>query len=78
MRLFWIGKGIKIIARSVRPLLVAASVFLSSPILVTLKKDVLGSSETRFLQEPHGVTSQKTPLFIWQIVFLCTFTEFQH
>jgi hypothetical protein len=31
---------------SVRRLLVAASVVLSSPILVTLMKDALGSSET--------------------------------
>jgi hypothetical protein len=36
--------------RSVRRLLVAASVVPSSPILV--------------LQEPHGVTSKKTPFFI--------------
>jgi predicted RNase H-like nuclease len=33
----------------------------SSPILVTLMTEVLSSSETSFLQEPHGVTSQKTP-----------------
>jgi hypothetical protein len=33
-------------ARSVRRLLVAASVVHSSPILVTLMKDALGSSET--------------------------------
>jgi hypothetical protein len=49
--------------RSVRRLLVAVSVVTSSPILVTLIKETLGSSETRFLQEPHGVTSQKTPFF---------------
>jgi hypothetical protein len=46
--------------RSVCRLLVAACVVPSSPILVTLMKEVLG----RFLQEPHGVTSQKTPFFI--------------
>jgi hypothetical protein len=49
--------------RSVRRLLVRASVVPSSPILVTLMKEALGSSETRFLQEPHGVTSQKAPFF---------------
>jgi hypothetical protein len=38
--------------RSVRRLLVAASVVPNSPILVTLMK------------EAHGVTSQKTPFFI--------------
>jgi hypothetical protein len=27
-------------------------------------KKAPGSSETSFLQEPHGVTSQKTPFFI--------------
>jgi hypothetical protein len=27
-------------------------------------KESLRSSETSFLQEPHGVTSQKTPFFI--------------
>jgi hypothetical protein len=50
-------------SRSVRRLLVAARVVPSSLILVTLMKEALGSSETRFLQEPHGVTSQKTTFF---------------
>jgi hypothetical protein len=36
----------------------------SSPILVTLMKEALSSSETSFLKEPHGVISQKTPFFI--------------
>jgi hypothetical protein len=27
-------------------------------------KEALSSSKRRFLQEPHGVTSQKTPFFI--------------
>jgi hypothetical protein len=27
-------------------------------------KEALGSSETRFPEEPHGITSQKTPFFI--------------
>jgi hypothetical protein len=48
--------------RSVRRLLVTASVVPSSPILVTLMKEALSSSET--LQEPHDVTSPKTPFFI--------------
>jgi hypothetical protein len=46
--------------RSVRRLLVAASVVPSSPILVTLMNEALGSSETSVLKEPRGVTSQKT------------------
>jgi hypothetical protein len=37
---------------------VAASVVPSSPILVTLMKKALSS-----LQDPHGITSQKTPFF---------------
>jgi hypothetical protein len=49
--------------RSVLRLIFTANV-PSAPILVTLMMEELGSSETRFLQEPHGVTSQKTPFFI--------------
>jgi hypothetical protein len=45
-------------------LLVAASVVPSSPILVTLMKEALGSPKRRYLQEPHGLTFQKTPFFI--------------
>jgi hypothetical protein len=44
--------------RSVRRLLVIASVVPSSPILVTLTKESLSSLE------PHGVTFQKTPFFV--------------
>jgi hypothetical protein len=43
---------------------VAACVIPSSPIFVTLMKEAPGSSECRFLQEPHGVTTQQTPFFI--------------
>jgi hypothetical protein len=49
--------------RSVRRLLVTASVVLSSPILVTLMKEALSSPKRQFLQEPHGVTPQKKPFF---------------
>jgi hypothetical protein len=42
-------------------LLVAACVVPSSPIFITL---VMDSPKCRSLQEPHGVTSQKTPFFI--------------
>jgi hypothetical protein len=48
--------------RSVRRLLVTARVVPSSPILVTLIEALI-SPKRRFLQEPHGVTSQKTPFF---------------
>jgi hypothetical protein len=43
--------------------LVTASVVPSSPIPVTLMKDVLSSSETSVLTRPRGVISQKTPFF---------------
>jgi hypothetical protein len=46
----------------VRRLLVTASVVPSSPILATLVAKLL--RKDRFLQDPHGVTSQKTPFFI--------------
>jgi hypothetical protein len=47
-------------------LLVAACVVPSAPIFVTLMKEAPGSSETWFLQEPHGVTTQKTPFFKYE------------
>jgi hypothetical protein len=50
--------------RSVRRLLVTVNVVPSSPIFVTLMMQELSSSETRFLQEPNGVTSQNTAFFI--------------
>jgi hypothetical protein len=47
----WVTRfgGLGTTLRSVRRLLVAASVVPSSPILVTLMKEVLGSSETSVL-----------------------------
>jgi hypothetical protein len=35
----------------------------TSPILVTLMREALVPPKRQFLQEPHGVTSQKTPFF---------------
>jgi hypothetical protein len=49
--------------RSVRRLLVTANLVPSSPILITLMLEELGSSEISFLQETHGVISQKTAFF---------------
>jgi hypothetical protein len=49
--------------RSVRQLLVTDSVVPSSPILHTLMKEALIPPKRQFLQDPHGVTSQKTPFF---------------
>jgi hypothetical protein len=46
----------------VRRLLVTSSVVPSSPILVTLVKEAV-PPKPRFLQEPHGVTSQVTGFF---------------
>jgi hypothetical protein len=45
---------------SVPQLLVTAVAVPNSPIIVTLMMEALRSSDTRFLQEPHSVTSQKT------------------
>jgi hypothetical protein len=45
---------------ALRRLLVTASVVPSSPILVTLMREALISSETSV----HGITSQKSPFFI--------------
>jgi hypothetical protein len=49
--------------RSICQLLVAACVVPSSPIFVTLMKERQVPPKRRFLQEPHGVTTQKTPFF---------------
>jgi hypothetical protein len=48
---------------NVRRLLVTANV-PSSSILVTLMMEALQSPKRRFLQEPHGVTSQNTAFFL--------------
>jgi hypothetical protein len=51
-------------------LLVTANVVPSSPILVTLMMEAIHYSETRILQEPHGLLSQMTTFFggmnVWQ------------
>jgi hypothetical protein len=44
-------------------LLVVANLVPSSPILIALMMGALHPPKRRFLQEPHGVTSQKTALF---------------
>jgi hypothetical protein len=36
----------------------------SSPIVITLMMEAIRSQKRQFLQEPRGVTSQKTSLFI--------------
>jgi hypothetical protein len=57
-------------------LLVAACVVPSSPIFVTLMKEAQGSSpKRRFLQEPNGVTTQKTPFFIVTAVKISNLTQ---
>jgi hypothetical protein len=50
--------------RSVRRLLVAACVVPSSPILSPWWRRRQVPPKRRFLQEPHGVTTQKTQFFI--------------
>jgi hypothetical protein len=54
--------------RSVRRLLVTSNVVPSSPILVTLIIEEIHPPKRRFLQEPHGLTSQKTAFFIATVV----------
>jgi hypothetical protein len=44
--------------------LLVTAIVPSSPILVTLMKEAQVPPKRRFLQEPRGVTSQKTQLFI--------------
>jgi hypothetical protein len=56
----------------VRRLLVTAEV-PRSPILDNLMMEALLSPKRRLLQEPHGVTSQKTPFFIFGTNFTCCF-----
>jgi hypothetical protein len=51
-------------ASSVRRLLIMANVVPSSEILVTLMMESLRSLKCQSLQEPHGVTSQRTPFVI--------------
>jgi hypothetical protein len=50
--------------RSVRQLLVTASVVSSSPNLVTVIRDALSFSETSVLTRSTRVTSQKTQFFV--------------
>jgi hypothetical protein len=59
--------------RSVLRFLVTGNV-PSSPILVILMIEALRSSETSVLQEPHGVSSQKTEFFIVTAVKTSEFT----
>jgi hypothetical protein len=49
--------------RSGRRLLVTDNVVPSSPILVTLMMEACVSPKRRFLQDSHGVTSQKMAFF---------------
>jgi hypothetical protein len=51
-----------VLVRTLLRLLVTANVVPSSPILVTLM-EAIRASEGRSLQEPHGITSQKTAYF---------------
>jgi hypothetical protein len=62
--------------RSVRRLLVTASVVPSSPILVTLRRRHYVPPKRRFLQEPHSVTPHKTTFFIVTAVFWDIKTQF--
>jgi hypothetical protein len=51
--------GMLVFLRSLRRLLATANVVPSSPILVTLMIEAIHSSRHPFVQDPHGVESQK-------------------
>jgi hypothetical protein len=69
-----LGRSLLRNIRSVRRLLVTASVVHSSPILSPCWKKLYGSPKRPFLKEPHGVTSQKTPLFTSSyIIYIISF-----
>jgi hypothetical protein len=55
--------GITLGVTSNRRTLVTANIVPSSPILVTLMIEYV-PPKCRFLHEPHGVTTHKTPFFI--------------
>jgi phospholipid N-methyltransferase len=63
-----------IFLRSVLRLLVTGNVVPSSPILVTLMMEAIHFSETWYLQDPHGVISQKTAFFIVTAMKTSNFT----
>jgi hypothetical protein len=65
----------KVFLRSVRRLLVTASVGPSSPILVTLMKEALSSSETWVLIRATRRNIQKTPFLIVTAVKTSNITE---
>jgi hypothetical protein len=52
-----------VLFRTVLRLIVTANI-ASSPIFTTVMMEALRSSETSFLHEQHGITSQKTAFFI--------------
>jgi hypothetical protein len=59
--------------RSVRRLLVAACVVPSSPVFCHPDEGGARFLQRRFLQEPHGVTTQKTPFFMMIICLVLLF-----
>jgi hypothetical protein len=51
------------------------NVLPKSPVLVTLMMQALSSYKRRLLQQPRGVTSQKTPFFLKMIITLFVESE---
>jgi hypothetical protein len=62
-----IASIIRVFLRTMIRLLVTAN-FPSSPILITMMIEAIRSLKRRFLQQQHGVTSQKTVFFIVTVV----------
>jgi hypothetical protein len=58
-----------------RASVVTANVISSSPIFVAAMMEAMRSSKRQFLQEPHGLTTQKTTFFIVTAVKTSHLTE---
>jgi hypothetical protein len=61
--------GTTLAVTSNRSTLVTGNVVTGSPILVTLMMEVIVPPKRRFLQEPDGVTSQKTAFLKTRCVY---------
>jgi hypothetical protein len=68
--------GTTLAVTSNRSTLLTANAVPSSPILVTLMMEAIRSSKRRLYQEPHYLTSKKTPLFNILERYYCEVKQF--